>query len=124
MAAWTQTELDKVGKAEELEIVTLRGDGTPRKPVPIWVARHGDELYVRSAYGRKPAWFRGALARRDGHIKAGGVDKDVTFADADPALHDQIDEAYRTKYRRHGAQYVDMVVSQDARAATIRLVAK
>jgi hypothetical protein len=122
MTTWTSDELDKIGAADELEIVSLRRDGTPRKPVPIWVVRDGDDIYVRSAYGRTPAWFRGIQANREGHIKAGGVDADVTFQDADPALNDQIDAVYRTKYLRHGAQYVDMVVNPEARSTTIKLV--
>ena len=88
----------------------------------IWVVRQEDDLYVRSAYGHSPAWFRGTQARREGHIKAGGVDKDVTFVNADPALNDRIDGIFRTKYQRHGAQYVDMVVTPEARSTTIKLV--
>jgi hypothetical protein len=40
---------------------------------------------------------------------------------ADPDLNDQIDAAYRTKYRRYSAQYVDPMVAPEARAATIKL---
>src|SRR5437016_12417404 len=112
MANWTRDELDKIGKSDELQIVTLRRDGTPRNPVTIWVVRHGADLYVRSGYGNRAAWYRGTQRRREGHIKAGGIDKDVTFvdADADPALNDQIDAAYRSKYRRHEARWVDPMV--------------
>ena len=34
----------------------------------------------------------------------------------------QIDAAYRTKYRRYGARFVNPLVSPEARAATIKLV--
>ena len=99
MANWTRDELDKIAKADELQIVTLRGDGTPRKPVTIWVVRHGNDLYVRSGYGDRAAWYRGTQRQRDGHIKAGGVEKDVHFEDtADPVLNDAIDAVYRSKY--------------------------
>jgi len=92
MANWTSDELDKIGGADELEIVTLRRDGTQRKPVTIWVVRHGDGLYVRSGYGDRAAWYRGTQARRDGHIKAGGIEKDVRFENAaGPALNDASD---------------------------------
>ena len=124
MTAWTSEELDEIGQAEELEITTLRRDGTPRKPVTIWVVRAGDDIYVRSAYGRDPAWFRGTQAHDEGRIKAGGVEKDVVFENADPALNDQIDTVYRGKYRRHGAQYVNSVVSPEARSTTIRLLSR
>ena len=50
---WTSEELNKVGNAEELQIATLRRDGTLRKPVIIWVVRVGDDLFVRCANGRR-----------------------------------------------------------------------
>jgi hypothetical protein len=122
MTTWTSDELDRIGTAEELEITSLRRDGTLRNPVTVWVVRHGDDLYVRSGYGRDAAWFRGTQQRHEGHIKAGGIDKDVIFADADPALNDQIDAAYRTKYRSHGARWVEPIVAPEARSTTIKLV--
>jgi hypothetical protein len=122
MTTWTSDELNKIGKAEELEIATLRRDGTLRKPVTIWVVRHGDDLYVRSAYGRTSSWFRGTQDRHEGHIRAGGVDKDVRFVAADGDVNDVIDAAYRTKYCRYPATYVDHVVSPEARSTTIKLV--
>jgi hypothetical protein len=122
MTSWTPDELDKVGGAEELAIASLRRDGTLRKPVTIWVVRVGDALYVRSAYGPGVAWLRGTQVRHEGRITAGGIEKDVTFHAADPAAADQIDAAYRTKYRRHGAQYVNSVVTDEARSTTIRLL--
>ena len=44
------------------------------------------------------------------------------FADADHRLDDQIDGAYRAKYRRYSGTYVDPVVAPEARATTIKLV--
>ena len=86
------------------------------------VVRHGDSLYVRSVNGRTGAWFRGTQVRHEGHIKAGGVDKDVTFVDADHDIEDQIDAAYRTKYRRYAASIIGHIVSPEARSTTIKLV--
>jgi hypothetical protein len=122
MTTWTSHELTKIGTAEELEITSLRRDGTLRNPVTIWGVRHGDDLYVRSVNGRTAAWFRGTQVRHEGHIQAGGVDKDVTFVDADHDMNDQIDAAYRTKYRRYAAGIISHVVSPGARSATIKLV--
>ena len=59
MTAWTSEELKKIGAAEELQIAFLRGDGTLRKLMTIWVVRLGDDLYVRSVNGRTSGWFRG-----------------------------------------------------------------
>jgi len=122
MTTWMSDELNKVGTAEELEIASLRRDGTLRKRVTIWVVRHGDDLYVRSVNGPTGTWFRGAQMRHEGHIQAGGVDKDVTFVEADHDMDDEIDAAYRTKYHRYAASIVGRVTSPEARSTTIKLV--
>jgi hypothetical protein len=49
--------------------------------------------------GRASRWFRGTQDR-----------------------HDAIDAAYRTKYERYPAAYVDPTGTPEARGATIRLV--
>ncbi len=123
MTTWTSEELDKIGNAEELLLASLRGDGTLCKPVTIWVVRLGDDLYIRSVNGRTSAWFRGTQVRHEGHIRAGGIDKDVTFVEADDNdTNGQIDAAYRTKYRRYAANIVNSILTPQARAATIQLV--
>lgn len=122
MTAWTSDELDTIGRADELQIAALRPDGTLRKPVTIWVVRIGDELYVRSYKGPGAAWFRGTQVRSEGHIWAGGIEKEVSFVEETaPDINDQIDSAYRTKYHR-SPSYVPPMVSPEARATTLRLV--
>jgi hypothetical protein len=121
MTTWTNDELGKIGNTEELRIATLRRDNTLRKKVTIWVVRLGDNLYVQCVNGREGAWFRGVLARHEGRIWAGGVEKDVTFVEeTNPAINDWIDEAYLSKYGRY-PQYVAPMVTPEVRAATIKL---
>ena len=123
MATWTSGALDKIGAATELEVAGTREDGSLRRPVTIWVVRDGDDLYVRSYKGNAGAWFRGTQIRHQGHIRAGGVDQDVTFADVtDPAVNDQVDAAYRAKYSSYGASYIDPMLAPAARSTTLRLV--
>jgi hypothetical protein len=122
MTTWTGDELTRIGTATELQLASCRRDGTLGSSRPIWVVRVGDGLYVRSMYGRGGGWFPSTQVRHQGHIRAGGVDQDVTFADADPDLNDQIDAAYRDKYRRYGPSIVGSIVNPQARAATIQLL--
>src|SRR6266540_478986 len=122
MTAWTTDELDKIDAADELEIASLRPDGTLRAPTTIWVARLGDDLYVRSVNGRTSAWFGATQVRHEGRIRAGGVEKEVSFVVAAPDLSEQIDTAYRTKYRSYAASIIRSIVSPEARSATIKLV--
>ena len=122
MDTWTKSELDKIAKAEELEIARRRRDGTLRDPVTVWMVRVGDDLYIRSVNGRTGAWFRAAVASHQGRVKAGGVQRDVTFVEANDVPGDEIDRAYRAKYGRYAASIVKTVLTPQARAATLRLV--
>ncbi len=88
----------------------------------VWVVRHGDDLCVRSAYGRTSTWLRGTQVRHEGHIQAGGVEKVVNFVDADRDIDDQIEAALRTKCRRYAASLINYTVNPEARSATIKLV--
>jgi hypothetical protein len=121
MSTWTSEELDAIGAAEELQLSSVRRDGTLRNPVTMWVVRHGDGLYVRSVYGRGSSWFRGAQTRHEAHTRAGGVEKDVRLVETDE-LGDEIDAAYRAKYQRYAESIVGSTVTPQARAATLELV--
>ncbi|MDT0269449.1 DUF2255 family protein [Streptomyces sp. DSM 44915] len=123
MAGWSSEELDTIGGADELRIAPLDGDGTPREPVTIWVVREGDGLYVRSAKGRSGRWYRAARARGVGNVQAGGLDRAVTFVEeADPAVNEAVDAAYRSKYQRYGGTYVDPMVAGEPRETTLALL--
>src|SRR5256714_8597584 len=100
MSAWTNDELSRIEAADELEIASVRRDGTLRKPVTIWVVRLGGDLYVRSVNGRTSSWFRGAQTRHEAHVSAGGVDKDVNLVETND-VDDEVDDAYRAKYHRY-----------------------
>jgi hypothetical protein len=120
--SWTSDEQMTIGRAEELGLASLREDGTLRPYVTMWVVRAGDNLYVRSARGRANPWFVRALGSGEGRVRAGGLERDVIFADAAPGAHAGIDTAYHTKYDRYGAAIVGSVVGEKARAVTIRLL--
>ncbi|SDB89169.1 hypothetical protein SAMN05216410_0725 [Sanguibacter gelidistatuariae] len=121
MPSWTKEELSKIGLAEELQVSTLRPDGTFHPPVTIWVVRAGDDLYIRSAHGRGNGWFRYALADPRGRIQAGGVEKDVAFVEPDDDIHPALDTAYRTKYDNQPPAYVAPVTDATSATATFRL---
>lgn len=122
MTGWTNDELTEIEAADELEIESIRRDGTLRNPTTIWFVRLGEDLYIRSVNGRTGAWFRGTRVRHEGRIRAGGVERDVAFVDVDDDIADQIDATYRTKYRRYAQSIVGSVLTPDAQSATIKLV--
>ena len=51
MTAWTREELTKIAGADELEIASLRRDGTLGSPRTIWVVRVDDDLFVLTPPG-------------------------------------------------------------------------
>jgi hypothetical protein len=122
MTAWTVEEVGEVGDAEELDIAARRADGTLGRFVTIWVVRTGDDLFVRSVNGRSGTWFRGALAAGEGRIRAGDIERDVAFEEADPVVYAAVTGAYHAKYDRYGPSIVGTVVSQEAEKSTLMLV--
>jgi hypothetical protein len=121
MTTWTPEDLTTIGTAEEVAVVTHRSDGTLGRPVTIWIVRLGDDLYVRSVNGRDGAWFRGTQRSADGQLHTGDRNYDVSFVAANLALNDQLDAAYRHKYRRYPSS-VDHIISPAARAATLKVL--
>jgi hypothetical protein len=122
MNAWSKDELSRIGAAEELQVSTQRRDGTLRPYITIWVVRVGQDLYIRSAYGPDNPWFRRAVASGSGRVRAGGLERDVTFEGPGSGAAEEVDSAYHAKYDRHGPAIVGTVVGSVAAATTLRLI--
>ena len=122
MSGWTAAELDRIGRAEELDIASELRDGSRTKPVTIWVVRHGDEIYVRSAVRFGRAWYRATRETHRGHVSLRGLKKDVRFEDVGGQDRAEIDAAYWKKYGRYAKSIVEPCVGAEATATTIKLV--
>jgi hypothetical protein len=119
---WTDDELARYGGATEVEVSSRRDDGSLRPYVTIWLVRVGPDLYIRSAYGPGNPWYRRAIASGAGRIRAGGLERDVTFTPAGPEVHADVDAAYHAKYDRYGPAIVNTVVGEQAAGVTLRLL--
>ena len=122
MTQWASDKLDEIGRAEEVQIASVRRDGTLGKPVTVWVVSHGDDLYMRSVRGSNGHWFRGTQEKHEGRVRAGAVQHDVTFVDAGHDIDDEVDAAYRAKYRRYAGNILNSVLTPEARSTTLKLV--
>ena len=120
---WTSEELERVGNTRELQLASFRPDGTLRPYTTMWVVRVGDGLYVRSADGPSRPWYRYATAIGAGRIRAGDVERNVTFGQATADDQARIDSAYHTKYDAYGQSIVGHVVGPKAHDVTVKLVA-
>lgn len=120
--AWTEDELGKIGAAEELQLASRKADGTLRKPTTIWVVRVGSDLYVRSVNGAHGVWWKHTQEVHEGHVSAGGVEKDVSFELAEPDFEAVVDGAYRSKYGGYPPNILGTVLTTDAHESTLRLV--
>ncbi len=121
MSAWNRDELAAIGDAQLLELSSRRPDGSLRPGITMWVVGVDDDLYVRSAHGPDNPWYVRARSSGTGRIRAGGMERDVVFADPDSGVDEAIDAAYHAKYDRHGPQIVGTVVGPDVHPLTIRL---
>jgi hypothetical protein len=123
--AWSTDELERIGRADELEIAAKRADGTLGRAVPIWVVRAGGQVYVRTWYRRDGGWFGHVVGSRRARIRVPGLEADIAIEDVggdEGELRATVDAAYRVKYGRYGETTVERMVTDDAAAATLRLV--
>ena len=122
MAAWTSDELNKIAAAEEVQIAAQLRDGTLADRVTVWAVRHGDTIYIRSAVkGRNAAWYRNIELTHRGRISGGRIQKDVEFVDAEAGVNDQVDAAYRAKYKRYAGPILNSCLTPVARSTTLRV---
>lgn len=120
MAPWSNEELQKIAKTDDLHIAPFRNDGkTYGTPTWIWSVAVGDALYVRSYNGVKSRWYQAALKQKAGRIIAAGMTKEVTFEPVDGKMKNSIDDAYRAKYRE--SPYLNPMIGAGASAATVRI---
>lgn len=122
MGTWPDENLARVGNSEELTLASRRVDGSLSGFVTMWVVRVDDDVYVRSAGGPDRPWYRPAVTAGAGVIRAGGVERTVTFAPPTPDVQTTIDAAYHAKYDRYGPGIVGSVVGPAAHEVTLRLV--
>src|ERR1700712_64830 len=123
-AAWSAEERELIGQADELQIAAKRADGTLWRPVPVWVVRVGEQVYVRTWHRRDNGWFGHVLDSQRARIQVPGLDADVTVEDVGEGgseLCTGVDAAYRAKYGRYGAAAVAGITTPDAAASTLRL---
>lgn len=122
MSRWPRDELRKIVEADDLHVAPLREDGdTTGTPTWIWCVAVEGDLYVRAYHGTDSSWHRAAMREGAGKITAAGETRDVAFVpvEGDAVLNDRIDEAYREKYR--GSPYLDPMIGERARGATVRI---
>ena len=82
----------------EIEVVTSRPDGRPRRTV-VWPVVEDGVAYVRSYKGPAGKWYQEALARPDGALAVGGRDVPIRFVRAtDPASIAACSAALARKY--------------------------
>src|ERR1700761_5060420 len=99
MSVWTENELTKIARTDDLHISPFREDGrTYGTPTWIWSVVVDGELYVRAYNGRKSRWYQSAIGQKAGRITAAGMTHEVVFEHVDSPLNDRIDDAYRKKY--------------------------
>ena len=121
MSSWSKDELRKISETDDLHISPFREDGvTNGTPTWIWSVVVDDGLYVRAYNGTSSRWYTAAMQQNAGRITASGMTKDVTFQPVKGSINDQIDDAYRTKYR--SSPYLQPMIGARARSATVKIV--
>ena len=123
--SWPKEELRKIGGADDFHISPFREDGVTYN-IPTWTLSVvvNEALYARAFNGPSSNWYYLAVRQRAGRITAAGKLKEVTFEALDgptsEAINDQIDDAFRAKYR--DSPYLNAMIGMRARAATVKIM--
>lgn len=120
MSSWRKDELKKIADTDDLHISPFRKDGvTYGTPTWIWSVVVDDALYVRAYSSPSSRWYKAAMEKKRGRITAAGVTKKVAFEPVDGPINDDIDDAYRDKYKN--SPYLQPMISTRSRSATVKI---
>ena len=120
MSSWRKDELKKIAETDDLHISPFREDGvTYGTPTWIWSVVVDGSLYVRAYSGTASRWYKAAMQQKRGRITAAGVTKNVAFKPVDGEINDDIDEAYRKKYKN--SPYFQPMIGERSRSATVKI---
>ena len=75
---WKPQILSEIGDREEIRISSERTGGGYNRWTPVWVVRVGDDLYVRSGFGKNGFWYRHATGSQ-AYVDAEGVQYKVSL---------------------------------------------
>jgi hypothetical protein len=123
-SSWTPEQLQQIDGSRELEIASMRPDGTPRQWLPIWVVRVGDQVYVRTWYRRTTGWFGHVVTTQQARVRVPHLETEVVvedISDGDIDLRSAVDQAYQAKYAPRGGGSVRQMTTDSAAATTLRL---
>ncbi|MET1086134.1 MAG: DUF2255 family protein [Arthrobacter sp.] len=121
MSAWSSEDISRIAASDDLHIAPLRGDGvTHGTPTWIWSVVVDSRLFVRAWNGRNSRWYKSAMSQRAGRITTAGSTFEVDFAPTDQLLTEQIDTAYREKYR--ASSYLPPMLAPGPQAATVEIL--
>jgi hypothetical protein len=119
--AWSREDMRRIAESDDLHISPFREDGsTYGTPTWIWSVVVDGGLYVRAYNGADSRWYRAAMKQKAGRIIVADMTKEVTFEPVGGPINDRIDDAYSVKYR--GSPYLQPMISDRARAATVRII--
>ncbi|MBO0985394.1 DUF2255 family protein [Rathayibacter sp. SD072] len=118
---WSPATLAAIAASDDLHVSPFRADGTTYgTPTWIWSVVVGGDLLARAWNGRSSRWYRAAIEQGAGRIRAAGTEHEVAFEQADPAMHEAVDAAYRAKYA--GSPYLSPMLEAGPVSATVRLL--
>ncbi|MFF4397076.1 DUF2255 family protein [Streptomyces sp. NPDC001480] len=88
----------------------------------VWAVVLDGQAYVRSAFGRRSAWYRRVLRHADTEVEVGRDRLRVTFQPVDdPELVQRVSGAYRAKYGLSWPGPMESMNGSEAAATTMRL---
>jgi hypothetical protein len=113
--------LGRFRDVEEVEIETVKADGTPRRTV-IWIVADDRDAYVRSVRGDRGRWYRDLVARPTAALLPDGDRIEVrAHAAPDHASIELVSDLLREKYGRASRASTESMLVPTTLHTTMRL---
>lgn len=113
--------LGRFRDVEEVEIETVKRDGTPRRTV-IWIVADEQDAYVRSVRGDRGRWYRDLVERPVGTLLPDGDRIEVQARPAaDEGTIELVSRLLREKYARASRASTESMLVPKTLHTTLRL---
>jgi hypothetical protein len=114
----SKDDIHKIGVADDFHVAPYRDDRkTYGTPTWVWSVEASGNLYIRAYNGKRSSWYQAAVKQKAGKIVGAGMTRQVDFEPIEGKLNDEIDEAYRKKYKN--SPYLEAMISRRVTEATV-----
>jgi hypothetical protein len=119
---FSQDILRLIDQTDEVQIEPRSSDGSPGKPVTIWIVVDGSDVFVRSYRGANGRWYQSLMKHPQGVLHV--AEQQIPFRAiqvSDRESIDRVSQAFQRKYGSKWPQETAEMLRDEVLGTTLRL---